>query len=293
MSLPIFSEHTVRSLSTPASFFKGKKYFYDNAVGVIESDGERYWAFVQGRHPYRVTIYERGGDLHAECTCPYNFGGICKHAVATMLKVIQEGPKWVREPDLFSVSPAEMIKGISKKELESFVVDLIGLKEGILDLLRVYYLGGKGRESTVDDYLRQVEEVFKDEDLSFYNTKDVYENLQPIESLAEKLQKQGNWREAAKIFEALFEGMAKNLRRVEDSYGVFGEIAGYSLESLVECLTKADLTDDERSRYVHEFWKSYGRVRYEFFNENYRTAILELATDRDLTQRSPASWICS
>ncbi|MBE0448468.1 MAG: SWIM zinc finger family protein [Actinobacteria bacterium] len=281
MSLPVFSEHTVRSLSTSASFFKGKKYFYDNAVGVIEMDGDRYWARVQGSRPYRVTIYQRNGDLHAECTCPYNFGGICKHAVATMLKVILEGPKWAKEPGLL---PAEMVKRMSKPELESFVVDLIGLKDGILDLLRFYYLGGKDSTSTVSDYLRQVEEVFKDEHLSIYNTRNVYEDLQPIESLAEKLKGQGNYSEASKIFEALFEGVARNIHLIEDSYGLFGEIAGHSLESLVECLIKGGLTVPERRQYVRKFWKSYERVRYEFFNENYRAAILSLADEGGLLE---------
>ncbi|HZD60997.1 MAG TPA: SWIM zinc finger family protein [Anaerolineae bacterium] len=281
MSLPIFSEHTVRSLSTPASFLKGKKYLYDNAVGVIETDGDRYWARVQGSRPYRVTIYQRNGDLHAECTCPYNFGGICKHAVATMLKILVEGPKWAKDSGL---SPADMVKQMSKPELESFVLDLIGLKEGTLDLLRFYYLGGEGSSSTVDDYLRQVEAVFKDEQLSIYNTRTVFEDLQPIESLAEKLKSQGNYREAAKIFEALFEGVARNIHLVEDSYGLFGEIAGYSLESLIECLVKGGVAEAERQRYVRKFWKSYERVRYEFFNENYRTAILNLADEGDLVE---------
>jgi len=271
----------VRSLSTDASFFKGKKYLYDNAVGVVETDGDRYWARVQGSRPYRVTIYQRNGDLHAECTCPYNFGGICKHAVATMLKIIREGPKWVKEAGL---SPAEMVKGMSKSELESFVVDLLGVKDGILDLLRMYYLGGKDNVSTVDDYLRQVEEVFKDENLSVYDTRGVYESLQPIESLAEKLKNQRNFREASKIFEALFEGVARNIHRVEDSYGLFGEIAGHSLENLVECLIKGGLTEDERRHYVRKFMKSFERIRYEFFNEDYQMAILSLADEGSLLE---------
>ncbi len=281
ISLPAFTEHTVRSLATPASFFKGKQYFYDNAVGVIETEGDRYWARVQGSRPYRVTVYERNGELHAECTCPYNFGGICKHAVATMLKVINEGPKWVKENGF---SPTHMVKRMSKPELESFVVDLINQKDGILDLLRVHYLGGNDTASSVADYLKQVEEVFRDERLSIYNTKNVYENLQPIESLAEKLKALGNYREAAKLFEALFEGVAKNLYRIEDSYGLFGEIAGHALDSLVECLLAAGANGTEKYRFVQKFLKSYTRSRDEFFNENYRSAILALADKSTLPE---------
>jgi len=279
MSLPSFSEHTVRSLSTQASFLKGKRYLYDNAVGVVESDGTRYWAKVQGTRPYRVTVYERNGELHAECTCPYNFGGICKHSVATMLKIIEEGPKWAKIPGL---SPSEMIKRMNKTELESFVMDLVGLKDGILDMLQVYYLGERGSRATVADYLSRVEDAFRDKDLSIYNNRNVYEKLQPIESLAEKLRVKGNYREAAKVYEALFEGVAKNIHRVEDSYGLFGEIAGYSLDSLTECLIKGEVADSQKRRYVQKFLKSYERVCYEFFNDNYKEAILKLATPDDL-----------
>jgi uncharacterized Zn finger protein len=45
------------------------------------------------------------------CTCPYDWGGICKHIVATLLI-------WVREPDSFHVlAPVdELLAGRSKNE---------------------------------------------------------------------------------------------------------------------------------------------------------------------------------
>lgn len=279
MSLPVFSENTIRSLSTPASFLKGKKYFYDDAVGVVETDGDRYWSKVQGKRPYRVTIYKRNSELHAECTCHYNFVGICKHAVATMLKILHEGSKWNKEREL---SPVDMVKKMSKSELEDFVVDLIGLKEGILDFLRSYYLGSGRNALSTEDYLRQVEAIFSDDNLSLYDNRNVFENLRPIESLAEKLKIQGNYREAAKIFEALFEGVARNLNKVEDSYGLFAEIAGYSLENLTDCLVKEGIQEDQRHHYIQKFWEAYEHTCYQFFNDNYKAAIMALATLSDL-----------
>ena len=37
--------------------------------------------------PYQVGVIFLGGDFTASCTCPYDWGGYCKHVVATLLTV--------------------------------------------------------------------------------------------------------------------------------------------------------------------------------------------------------------
>ncbi len=83
---------------------KGVEYYHWGRVSNVQYDKERakFTAKVQGKHPYRVTIYldhdgnggygdiEEAEVISVECTCPafIKYDGACKHIVAT-LKTIQ------------------------------------------------------------------------------------------------------------------------------------------------------------------------------------------------------------
>ena len=49
-----------------------------------------YGALVRGTGDYDVQIFEKAGNLRADCTCPYEESGLCKHIVAVIL-AIQNG----------------------------------------------------------------------------------------------------------------------------------------------------------------------------------------------------------
>ena len=53
--------------------------------------GQQFQAEVEGSQyePYRVQItYDAGGITQAMCSCPYEWGGWCKHIVATLLAYV-------------------------------------------------------------------------------------------------------------------------------------------------------------------------------------------------------------
>jgi uncharacterized Zn finger protein len=57
----------------------------------ISRDGSRIRARVRGSDivPYRVDIDASSGE--AACTCPYDWGEVCKHAVAVALLALNDG----------------------------------------------------------------------------------------------------------------------------------------------------------------------------------------------------------
>jgi hypothetical protein len=90
----MFTREYLQSLATATVFRRGKDYFRSNSVGRITREGDKFTAKVHGSYPYKVQLLLRPGGAKLNCNCPYDFDGICKHAVALGLAVLKEfGPR--------------------------------------------------------------------------------------------------------------------------------------------------------------------------------------------------------
>ena len=70
--------------------------------------------------PYGVrVVFDEAGIIDATCSCPYEWGGLCKHIVAVLLAYSHE-PESVRElPEL-----EEALSGLGREELKILVLKL-------------------------------------------------------------------------------------------------------------------------------------------------------------------------
>src|SRR5215210_3792709 len=96
---PEITEKLVRKLASGETLQRGREYFQRGAVVGLTRRGDRLLAQVEGSsyEPYRVDItLDAGGIASAECTCPYEWGGACKHIVAVLLAYINQ-PEQVEE----------------------------------------------------------------------------------------------------------------------------------------------------------------------------------------------------
>ncbi len=134
-NLPSVTEDDIRRLATPQSFERGEGYYASGAIFDAERRGNTLVAHVQGSQyePYRVTVtLGSAGVEKTACTCPYDWGGICKHVVATLLI-------WVREPDSFHVlAPVdESLAERSKEDLIALVKEMIARQPDLARLLEL------------------------------------------------------------------------------------------------------------------------------------------------------------
>ena len=116
------TQDTIRALATPESFARGRSYFDDGAVSDLIRRGDRLTAEVEGSEfePYQVSVrLHDGGVAEARCTCPYDWGGYCKHIVAVQLKFADEATRIIeRKPigDLLrGLDQAQLIKLLEKR----------------------------------------------------------------------------------------------------------------------------------------------------------------------------------
>ena len=64
---------------------RGRDYFYQGAVKSLSFDGTNASAIVSGTSEYSVSANFDGHKLKSwSCSCPYSFGGACKHVVALL-----------------------------------------------------------------------------------------------------------------------------------------------------------------------------------------------------------------
>ena len=89
----MFTREYLQSLATATIFGRGKEYFWAGNVDRITREGDKFTAKVHGSYPYKVQLTLKAGGAKLKCNCPYDFDGICKHAVALGLAVLKEfGP---------------------------------------------------------------------------------------------------------------------------------------------------------------------------------------------------------
>jgi uncharacterized Zn finger protein len=102
--MPTFTESDIRAGANARSFSRGEAYYRDGAVDELTRRGDTITAAVQGSdyEPYEVVVnlHPDGGIHGADCTCPYEQGGYCKHIVAVLLAVLRDQEEIDVRPDL-------------------------------------------------------------------------------------------------------------------------------------------------------------------------------------------------
>ncbi|MBU4529379.1 MAG: hypothetical protein KUA37_11595 [Desulfomicrobium sp.] len=120
MKDPAFGQDVVRALATVESFTRGRDYVRRGAVSGIVRRGDRLTAEVEGSElaPYTITIkLHDGGVAGTRCTCAYEWGGVCKHVVAVLLKYLEAPGAVAQRPSLDS-----MLEGLDRAALVTLLV---------------------------------------------------------------------------------------------------------------------------------------------------------------------------
>lgn len=90
----------LQELSTDQSWNRGVNYYRNGRVLEPKIEGSTLKAEVSGSsYPYYQVEIETGPSFQASCSCPYDFGGLCKHIIAVGLILIDKGDSLPRAED--------------------------------------------------------------------------------------------------------------------------------------------------------------------------------------------------
>jgi len=132
------TEETIRERASAQSFQRGLEYYRSHAIyrttRQATPGGVALMACCLGSsdEPYRLRadISASGMIYRAVCTCPYDWGGDCKHIVALLLT-------YLHQPDEFEVraTVAELLAGIEKDDLKALMERMVENNPDLYDEL--------------------------------------------------------------------------------------------------------------------------------------------------------------
>ncbi|MCB0840143.1 MAG: SWIM zinc finger family protein [Bacteroidetes bacterium] len=82
------SEEFLQNHSLPQVFERGMKAHQDGWEGKIEKHGPVFLAETHSGNLYNQVIYTESDEIRANCSCPYDDAGLCKHLVAVGLGIL-------------------------------------------------------------------------------------------------------------------------------------------------------------------------------------------------------------
>src|SRR5579872_3722297 len=139
MNLNTLTEAWICQHASPESFQRGVEYYDQGAVDSLVRRGDMVQAEVEGSdvEPYAVTVtFLAEDEVRADCTCPYDWGGWCKHIVATLLACRRE-PESIEER-----TPLEsLLAPLEAQELRALVLRLVERDPRLIDIVEAEMSG--------------------------------------------------------------------------------------------------------------------------------------------------------
>ncbi|GAA3960795.1 hypothetical protein [Hymenobacter antarcticus] len=109
----MFTRQTLRHLANASSFQRGEAYYDEGTVTKLRREGDAFLASIRGSRSYRVSLRLAAGGPEFACSCPYDFGGICKHEVALGLAVLDAyGTELTSSTPNTAAMPNELSKAV-------------------------------------------------------------------------------------------------------------------------------------------------------------------------------------
>lgn len=219
--LPKLTEAQIRALASAQSFERGKSYYQDGAIVEPLQQGLELRAECEGSEyePYQISVtLNTKGIAETSCTCPYDWGGICKHIVALLLA-------YVHHPQAFRrIEPlAKMLAGKSKDDLIAIIQDLLRHQPGLISVVELTTETQEikqGKPMNVSVYRTQARRAMQHE-----SSRSVERELKALGEVAARLARGGDFVNAGAIYHALLDETVKGYDEMVSSMDEDGDIA--------------------------------------------------------------------
>ncbi len=138
---PHITDAAIRSKVTEQSYDRNVEYYRSGTVERAMLRGSRLFSAVQGSEwdPYQVGVTFTDNDFTASCTCPYDWGGYCKHVVATVLYAVDDDTHVT-----IAVKPpvADLVAEMDVASLRALVCQLVGADPALAEIVDAFSEGG-------------------------------------------------------------------------------------------------------------------------------------------------------
>jgi uncharacterized Zn finger protein len=260
MSLPKLTESIIRSGTPAQSFQRGQAYYYEGAISNTSRQGNILRGECAGTQEpfYYIQVeLDEAGIAQAQCTCPYDYGGYCKHIVALLLA-------YAHHPKRFTLrqEPAELLADLSQEDLIALVTKLLQDKPELYDwveaAISVPPSSGKTtkkkrKKVDAEVYRRQIVGILHSLDRmraseAYWQVGGLVEELRQVQATAMNFLDAGDAETAQTILLTLLEESSRGIEFIDDSNGELGGFVGSVGQPLAEAILHLDLNAIERTK---------------------------------------------
>jgi len=272
----------IKNLCTETSFERGVDYFQMGNVTDLEQFGNKITATVEGTRDYTVTIRTDKKTITAICTCPYDWGGYCKHIVATLIALSENYPEIKKDKDKKEKKIKKIFNNLSFNELKDFLISELENNPPLRNHFTIYFSGKSSKGKSLIGYKKEINLSYREiSDINGYIEYGIEVDFSYIRDLADRYTDAGNFLEAATIYQALSEVIAGNMEKMDDSDGYYGDEFCLAIEYFAYCINKAELSHIEKKKYIDYFFGKYIENDPDYFRENYDGALSEICLSKD------------
>lgn len=266
MAWPRITEPTIRAGASPESFARGKEYFNNDAISNAAIQENTLTGDCEGTSApyYRVRVeLDEAGIRSANCSCPYEWGGYCKHVVALLLQ-------YVHKPKDFAAreSTKELLADLSREDLLVILTKLLERDADLYDLVQALIATPSGNKSKkdrkksvdTDVYRRQVRSIMHSLDgmrasEAYWQVGGLANELRIVVENARKFLDAGDAQTALEILLILLEEVGNGIEYIDDSDGELGSFMDEIGEPIAEAILSLELSQVERARLIERLNK--------------------------------------
>ena len=279
---------------------RGNDYFRNGHVISFEEivPGE-YEAFVEGSEDYIVNLTVIDGSLEEySCTCPYDYGSVCKHIVAAVLYLQKETgvnpdsekkSRKTKKPAAKKKTVAEQIdellESVSPDDLKGFIREKciadISFRRQIMSGL-VY----KSAAESPEKYRELVKNILRnakgrDNFIKWSAAGGVGKAVNSLLDTALNHVNSGNWLSACYICFPVAEEMVKALDYADDSDGDIGENINFAIDILAQ-ISESEISEELRLYLFEQVIKEYKKEIFSGWD--WQINLLEMAVQLAKTE---------
>lgn len=224
-------------------FARGKAYYENGAIRNMEWDGEKITGRCLGTRtkPYRVEakLDDRQGVVWATCTCPYEYGGDCKHIVALLLTYLYHPKRFADKKDTVVQSPSQSpLMSRQKTELIIIIQQMLARYPDLQEIVDNPFPKHIPAGFDVTPFRGELRNAFR----RYWNNYDEERAARKIDDIrqhGDKLLRAQNWESATLIYGVILEefGTSEYILTHFEPIGFFKRAINEVLESVVVCFS--------------------------------------------------------
>ena len=261
------TESALKSLSSPESYARGYKLYQSNAVFDTFRQGDLLIGKCEGSSApfYQIHVQlDEGGIQEASCTCPYDWGGYCKHIIALVLTYIHNPDTFIEQKNI-----EELLGQLDKGDLVHLITKMVDQSPDLYSWLQtaIPAVSAKSQpaqqrnkrktEVSKTAYKRQIQSILHS--LQGYRMSEAYwmmggmvDQLNHVRDTAYDFLEAEDAQGALVILTTLLTEVGRSFEQFDDSDGELGGFFSELALPLVEAILSADLSKTDRRNLFNE-----------------------------------------